>query len=196
MPLKFAGKAVMRVGQRLILQTKPKTKTEKEKQVKIQSISQEDQGRWGRLLQLVQVFFDEQLAVSGKDDFVLSGNPKTELKLDAKEKALMTALFKVIVFHFNTGADVSSVAEFQLPTSTNKQFAQAIRDRVAEEKRQLADAQPDPPPAVLLAPTPTRKLIEEHYEKPGTIKTNVNGVQGMESYAPPPCILSPVEKEA
>ena len=122
MQLKYGGRHVFRTGQRLILGTKPKTKTKKEDTMNNAAID------------------------------------------------IMNQLAKGIL----------------------------ARDKEAEDQeRQLAQLHPDPPPACLLAPTETAKLVEEHYQKPGTIKTNVNGVKGMESYAPPPILLAPIEpKEA
>jgi len=71
------------------------------------------------------------------------------------------------------------------------------RDKEAEEEeRQLAQLHPDPPPPVLLAKTGTEKEVEEHYAKPETIRTNVNGIRGLESYAPPPILLAPLQQEA
>lgn len=52
-----------------------------------------------------------------------------------------------------------------------------------------------PPPPVILARTEAQKRVAEHYEKPETIRTNVNDIKGMESYEPPPCILAPVEED-
>ena len=69
-------------------------------------------------------------------------------------------------------------------------LAAGLLEQAKDKKRQLAASQPDPPPRLLTEPTSSRKRIEEHYEKPGTIKTNVNGVQGLESYAPPPVLLA------
>ena len=77
--------------------------------------------------------------------------------------------------------------------------SQEIEDwiaRMKDNQKQLAEEQPGSPPPVILAKTETQKRIEAWYEKPGTIKTNVNGVQGMESYAPPPCILSDPKEES
>lgn len=68
--------------------------------------------------------------------------------------------------------------------------------RMRDNQKQLAEEQPDSPPAVLLAKTETKKRVEDWYEKPGTIKTNVNGVKGLESFQPPPILLAPVIKEA
>ena len=193
MKLKFGGKPVMRTGQRLSMTfRKPKSTNKREDTVKV-NLSQKEQGRWSRLLQLVQIFFDEQLAISGKPDFQLQTPPQTELTpLSEEERAFLNDLFRTTATHFQTGAEVSSVDA----NAKNKEFVQATIERMNQEKRERLSAQPDPPPAVLLAPTPTRKCIEEHYQKPGTIKTNVNGVQGMESYEPPPVILSAVEKGA
>jgi len=50
-----------------------------------------------------------------------------------------------------------------------------------------------PPPACILARTKAREMIDAHYAQPGTVKTNVNDIKGMESYEPPPCILAPLE---
>lgn len=197
MKLRFNGQHVMRTGQRLILGTKPKTKTKKEDTVKIQSISQHDRGRWSRLVTLVETFFSEQLAISGREDFKLSGNPKTELQIDTQERNLLTALWKVTIAHFNTGRDISTIEETQLPTNAAaRQFAKDTIARLRDQDKSWAAEQPAPAPAVLLAKTETRKRVEDWYEKPGTIKTNVNGVQGMESYAPPPVLLAkPKEAE-
>ncbi len=72
------------------------------------------------------------------------------------------------------------------------QLAAGILARKRDEQRQLAAAQPDPPPAVILEPTEGQKEVERHYAKPGTITTNANGV---EAYDPPPCILAPLGEE-
>lgn len=64
-----------------------------------------------------------------------------------------------------------------------------------DQLKQLAALQPDPPPACILAPTESQKEIDDWYAKQGTIKTNVNGVQGMESYAPPPLLLADPKEE-
>jgi len=66
-----------------------------------------------------------------------------------------------------------------------------------DEKRQLAATQshPDPPPACILAKTPAQEEVERHYQKPDTIRTNVNNIRGLESYEPPPVLLAPIEKE-
>lgn len=61
-----------------------------------------------------------------------------------------------------------------------------------ERERQLAQLHPDPPPPCILAKTESQEEVERHYQKPGTIRTNVNG---MESYEPPPCILAPLGEE-
>ena len=197
MPLKFGGKAVMRIGQRLTFGTKPNKQQNKKEdnKVKHQSISQHDQGRWSRLITLVQTFFSEQVAMSGRDDFVLSGTPTTELNIDSQERDLLTALFKVTVLHFQTGRDISSVKEFQLPTSTNaadKQFAEETLARWKYEAKRFASEQPDAPPALLLAKTEAQKRIDAHYADEKNVITNESG---QEAFVPPPCLLAPLTEE-
>ena len=119
MQLKFNGKSVMRVGQRLVLQTNPNKPKQKEEQV------------------------------------------------NNAAKQIINELAKGIL-------------------------ARAKEDE--HQERQLAQLQPGSPPPVLLAKTETQKRVEDWYEKPGTIKTNVNGVKGMESYTPPPVLLAPIEE--
>jgi len=65
-----------------------------------------------------------------------------------------------------------------------------------DEERQLAatKSHPDPPPACILEPTEVQKEVERHYRKPETIRTNVNGVEGLESYEPPPILFAEREE--
>ncbi len=72
------------------------------------------------------------------------------------------------------------------------ELARGIISRAKEEERQLAASQPDPPPLLLLEKTQSQREVERHYQKPGMITTNANGV---EAYAPPPCILAPLGEE-
>ena len=115
MTLKFNGQHVFRTGQRLVLETKPKTK--KEDNVKV-NLSQQDQGRWSRLITLIETFFSEQLAISGKPDFQLQQPPQTELTpLSEQEKTFLNALFNITVGYFQTGVDISAVEGFHASTS-------------------------------------------------------------------------------
>lgn len=194
MGLKFNGKAVMRTGQRLALQFKTTVKQKKEDKVRTQSISQEDQARWTRLVTLVEMFFFEQVAISGKEDFKLSGSPKTELNIDTQEKALLTALFKVIVLHFNTGRDVSSVKEFQLPTNAkDREFARDTIERLRDQDKKWLSEQPGPAPSVLLAKTESQERIDKHYADDKNVITDERS--GRESFLPPPCLLAPLTQE-
>ena len=70
------------------------------------------------------------------------------------------------------------------------ELAASILARAKDEERQLAASQPGSPPPVILAKTQSQEEVERHYQQPETIKTNVNGVKGLESYAPPPCLLA------
>lgn len=197
MQLKFNGRYVFRTGQCITQIFKTTTKQQKEDTVKIQSISQKDQARWSRLITLVETFFTEQVAMSGRNDFTLSGNPKTELNIDTQERNLLTALFKVTVAHFNSGRDVSSVSEFQLPTNAaDRQFARDTIARLKDEDKKWLSEQPDSPPAALLAKTESQKRIDKHYADEKNVITNKSGEQ---AFLPPPCLLAPlteVEKEA
>lgn len=74
-------------------------------------------------------------------------------------------------------------------------LAEGILNRMQDEKWQVAALQPAEPPPVLLAKTQSQKAVDEWYEKPGTIKTNVNGVRGLESFAPPPVLLADPKEE-
>ena len=121
MKLRFNGQHVFRVGQRLILGTKPKTKNEKE-----------------------------------------------DNKVNANAVKLINTLARGI-------------------------NARAKEDE--DQERQLAQLHPDPPPACILAPTKTQQEVDAWYSKPETIKTNVNGIRGLESYQPPLVLLAEVTAE-
>ncbi len=93
-----------------------------------------------------------------------------------------------------------------------KEFAQSAIERFNDQKREeRLRGRPDPPPLVTLeerlrggsnlppllfpAKTETQKMVSDWYSKPDTIRENVGGVPGMESFEPPPVLLGPVEKE-
>ena len=193
MKLKFNGASVFRTGQRLFLGTKSKTKTKKEANVKV-NLSQQDRARWRRLLALVELFIKEQQGITEKAGFTLTGEPQTELRLDAQEKALLTALFKIVVLHFGTGRDISTIEESQLPTGVNakdKQFARDTIERWQDEAKKFASEQPDSPPAVILEPTPSRKRIDKFYENNAVV-----GKGGREAYLPPPVLLAEREEQS
>ncbi len=191
MELKYNGQYVFRTQRSAI---NPESETKKEDTMKV-NLSQQERGRWGRLITLIETFFSEQLAFSNKPDFQLQQPPQTELApLSAQERGFLNDLFKVTVGYFQTGADISAIEGFQLPTSTNeknKEFVQAIRDRVAEEKRQLADAQPDPPEPVLLERTESQKEIDQHYDDK---RNTITSESGREAYLPPPVLLAEREE--
>ena len=63
-----------------------------------------------------------------------------------------------------------------------------------DQTRQLAQLQPDPPPACLLAPTESQKRVDDWYARSETVKTNAGGIQGMESYEPPPILFAEREE--
>ena len=91
------------------------------------------------------------------------------------------------------------------------EFAKAAIELFNDQKKERLSAQPNPPPLVILeerlrggsnlppllfpAQTETQKMVSDWYSKPDTIRENVGGVQGMESFEPPPVLLGPVEKE-
>ena len=152
-----------------------------------QNLSQKEQGRWSRLLTLIETFFSEQLAISGKPDFQLQTPPQTELTpLSEEERSFLNDLFNTTARYFQTGAEVSSVDA----NEKNKQFARDTISRWKDEQRSWASEQPAPAPLVLLAKTETREEIDKFYEN-NTVKSE----SGREAYLPPPCILAPIVKE-
>ncbi len=77
-------------------------------------------------------------------------------------------------------------------------LAADINRRAKEEEdqlKQLAELHPAEPPPVLLAKTGTHKEVDDWYARSETIKTNVNGIRGLESYQPPPVLLAEVTAE-
>ena len=79
-------------------------------------------------------------------------------------------------------------------TIMNELAKAAVARRESVGRVQIGEQVGSPPP-VILARTTAKERIEEHYSQPGTVRTNANGVKGMESYAPPPCILADPEED-